>query len=83
MDEEILDSLFQFQEIEHCTTEQCIYKDGKIFPYYTVTPLKVSLACNNEEIILQQKPENNTSFSTAVYVYDFGKIFFSYKCAIH
>ena len=37
MDENIIDSLFQFQEIEHCTTEQCIYKDGEMFPRYCDT----------------------------------------------
>ena len=37
MDEKNIDYLFQFQEIEHCTTEQCIYKDGEMFPCYCDT----------------------------------------------
>ena len=45
--------------------------------------LKVSHAHNEREMILKQKPENDTSFTASVNVYDLGKIFFSDTCAIY
>ena len=71
-----VDCLFQFQEIEHCTTQQCIYKDGKMFSCYCDNKGLPCWQWKEREIILKQKVENGISFSTTVYVYDLGKMLF-------
>ena len=54
------DCLLSLQEVEHCTAEKCIYKDGKVFTCYCDT--KRTFVCAYDgEIILQQKSKNTNN----------------------